>query len=146
MSNVMEGNDRVGGGRAGVDRAGVVCSLVCAVHCTSTAVFPSLLVALGLSALVGPLFEWGFTMLAILVASTALVIGWRQHGVAWILLAFAAGIAGLAAGRLLEAADVHGVGTIVSITAGLSLAVAHIASIRANRSWNRARYQVAREA
>ena len=120
--------------RSDVDRVGVVSSTVCAVHCASTAVAPSLIAALGLSVLVGPAFEWGFTLLAIVLATSALVIGWRRHQTLSVALVLGAGIVGLLLGRLLEAMDFHGVGTVLSIVAGLALIVGHLSGIRATRA------------
>lgn len=123
-----------GAPRTDVDRAGAVSSTVCAVHCVSTAVAPSLLAALGLSVLVGPAFEWGFTVLAIALAAAALVIGWRRHQTLSVALVLGAGIVGLILGRLLEAMEFHGVGTVLSVVAGLALVVGHVSGIRATRA------------
>ena len=117
-----------------IDRAGVVSSTVCAAHCASAAAAPTLVAALGLSVLVGPVFEWGFTILAIVLAALALVIGWRRHQTLSVALVLGAGILGLAFGRLLEAMDFHGVGTVLSIVAGLALVVGHVGGIRATRA------------
>ena len=120
--------------RGDVDRAGVVSSSVCAVHCASTGAAPSAVAALGLSVPVGPVYEWGFTALAIVLAVSALLIGWRRHRTLSVALVLGAGVAGLALGRALEAMDFHGVGTALSIAAGLALVVGHIGGIRANRA------------
>ena len=117
-----------------VDKAGVVSSTVCAVHCASTAAAPSLIAALGLSVLVGPAFEWGFTALAILLAAAALVIGWRRHQTVSVAMVLVAGIVGLVLGRLLEAMDYHDIGTVMSIVAGLALVAGHIGGLRATRA------------
>lgn len=117
-----------------IDRAGVVSSTVCAVHCASTAAAPSLVTALGLSMLAGPVFEWGFTVLAILLATSALMIGWRRHQTLSIALILGAGIVGLLFGRLLEMMELHNVGTVLSVGAGLALMVGHVAGIRAARA------------
>lgn len=120
--------------RSDIDRAGMVSSTVCAVHCASTAAAPSLIAALGLSFLAGPAFEWGFTVLAVVLASLALLIGWRRHQTVSIALVLGVGILGLLLGRLLEVMDFHGVGTGLSILAGLLLIVGHFAGIRASRT------------
>lgn len=112
---------------------------MCAVHCASAAAAPGVVAALGLSVLVGPMFEWGFTLLAVLLATSALVIGWRQHQTLSVALVLGAGILGLVLGRVLEAFDFHGVGTVVSIVAGLALVVGHLSGIRASRAQNAAR-------
>lgn len=124
---------------AGVDKIGAVCSTLCALHCASTAAIPSVMVALGLGTLIGPAFEWGFIVVAILFAAVALMIGWRRHRVVWILFLFAAGIVGLVAGRLLEAADFHGVGTLLSIASGVTLVVGHSVNILLERGRSQAR-------
>ena len=127
-------DEAVRSSNATVDKAGAVCSTVCAVHCAATAALPGVVAALGLGAMVAPALEWGFTVVAILLATTALVLGWRRHRLLWVSAILVAGIAGLATGRLLETAHVHGAGMALSIGAGLTLAVGHIISIRVSRS------------
>ena len=78
-----------------VDRVGATCSTLCAVHCAATAAIPGALAAMGLDALTGHEFEWGFTIVAILFATMALVLGWRRHRRLWIGVVFGVGIAGL---------------------------------------------------
>ncbi|MEM9729888.1 MAG: MerC domain-containing protein [Myxococcota bacterium] len=117
-----------------IDRAGVVSSTVCAVHCASAAAAPSLIAALGLSVLVGPMFEWGFTVLAVLLGASALVIGWRRHQTMSVALVLGAGILGLLLGRVLEMNEFHGAGTVVSVVAGVALVVGHLSGIRASRA------------
>ena len=121
-----------------MDRAGAACSTVCAVHCAFTAAIPSALAALGLGALMNPTFEWVFTIVAILIATIALVVGWRKHRVIWIGLVFVIGIVGLGVSRILESAEIHGVGPLVGVLSGIALVVGHVASIRVYRSRNEA--------
>ena len=117
-----------------IDKAGAVSSALCAVHCASTAAAPTLLAALGLGVFVGPAFEWGFTVVAILLATAALVIGRLRHQIVWTSVALGVGIAGLVIGRLLEVLHVHGAGTLIGVVAGLTLVVGHVCSIRASRA------------
>ncbi|MEM7136032.1 MAG: MerC domain-containing protein [Myxococcota bacterium] len=117
-----------------LDKAGALSSTVCAVHCASTAAAPSLIAALGLSVIAGPLFEWGFTILAVVLATSALVIGWRRHQTLSIALVLGAGIVGLLLGRLLEVMEFHSYGTVLSIVAGLALVIGHLAGVRASRA------------
>ncbi|MEL6339850.1 MAG: MerC domain-containing protein [Myxococcota bacterium] len=114
-----------------VDAVGAVCSSLCAAHCATVALAPSILVALGLGAALGPALEWGFTAIAVAIGAASAWIGWRRGRARWILMVLLAGILGLSAGRLLEALDVHHVGAGLSIAAGLALAIGHISGIRA---------------
>lgn len=118
---------------ARVDKVGAASSTLCAVHCATTAAIPSALAALGIGALTGPAFEWGFTAIAVVLATAALVLSWKRHPVRWIGAVFVMGILGLVGSRLLETAGVHGLGPALGVVSGIALAVAHIASIRANR-------------
>lgn len=122
-----------------IDKAGAVSSALCAIHCASTAAAPSLLAALGLSVFVGPAFEWGFTVAAIVLAAAALAVGRQRHQLVWTSTALGVGIAGLAVGRLLEVLDVHGAGTLIGVGAGLALVVGHLSGIRARRAQSEAR-------
>ncbi|MEM6274738.1 MAG: MerC domain-containing protein [Myxococcota bacterium] len=114
-----------------VDAVGAVCSSLCAVHCATAALAPSVLVALGLGAALGPTLEWGFTAVAVVIGAASAWIGWKRGRARWILMVLVAGVLGLSAGRLLEAIDLHHVGAGMSIAAGLALAVGHVSGIRA---------------
>ena len=91
-----------------VDRMGAVASTVCAVHCGLCALLPVAFSALGLSFLVGHKAEWIFTMIAIVFALGALVLGWRQHGSVRVVSILALGVVGLLASRGLEMGGHHG--------------------------------------
>lgn len=119
--------------QSGVDRAGAACSLACTAHCVLLALFPSIPAVLGLGASVGPQAEWGFTVLAVVFATAALVIGWRRRRAPLLAVLFALGIGGVLAARVMEEAEIHGSGTAVGVLAGLALVTAHLLSLRAPR-------------
>ena len=130
-----------------LDAAGAICSSLCAAHCAATALAPALLTAAGLGTLLGHSFEWGATAVAVALGVVALVVGRNSHRSRWVVAALALGVTGLAAGRLLEMADVHGVGTALSVVAGLSLATGHIGGIvLTRRNRQQAREAVAHQA
>lgn len=113
-----------------VDTLGAVASSLCAAHCASAAIAPSLLVALGLGAAVGPAFEWGFTGLAVAMAAVSVLLGWRRHRTRWIATLLIGGIIGLIVGRLVEVAGLHELGTAIAVSSGLALVVGHLAGLR----------------
>jgi len=116
-----------------VDRLGAVASGLCAAHCAASALLPSVLSAMGLGALLGHEAEWGFTIVAVVLAAAALILGWRRHQSRPVMVLLGAGITGLVASRLVEEAGIHGVGTAIGVAAGLILVVGHIGNIRASR-------------
>jgi hypothetical protein len=118
--------------KSGLDRAGILASGLCAVHCATSALLPSLFSTLGLAALMGHEAEWGFTIAAIVFALAALFTGWRRHRSRAVAATLGLGAAGLLAGRLLEEAG--GPGGIVAIASGIVLVIGHIMSIRAMRA------------
>ncbi|MEM9072777.1 MAG: MerC domain-containing protein [Myxococcota bacterium] len=120
--------------KSAVDKLGVVASTACAVHCATSALVPTVLGALGLGALLGHEAEWGFTVVAILLAAAALWQGWRAHRSVPLALTFGAGIAGLLLSRGVEEAGIHGAGPIIGILAGAALVVGHVMNIRAHRA------------
>ena len=90
-----------------VDKAGVVASTLCAIHCALCALLPKFLGALGVGFLLGQGAELVFTLVAIGFAMLALVVGWKSHGTKGILILMCAGILGLTASRVIEMASGH---------------------------------------
>lgn len=116
-----------------VDWLGAFASGTCAVHCGLAALVPSALAGLGLGALLGHEAEWGFTIVAVVLAAVALGVGWRKHRSASVGLLFGAGMIGLVSSRFLEEAGGHELGTAVGVLAGLVLVTGHVLSLRAAR-------------
>lgn len=115
-----------------IDRAGIIASGLCALHCALSALLPGLFSALGLAALLGHEAEWAFTIIAMVCALGALALGWRRHRSPAIAAALMAGAGGLLAGRLVEEAG--GSGGWIAVGAGVVLIAGHIASMRAMRA------------
>lgn len=90
-----------------VDHVGLVASGLCAAHCALSALLPVALGTLGLGALFGHEAEWVFTLVAVVFASAALVLGWRRHRSVLAASLLALGIAGLLASRGLEMRGPH---------------------------------------
>ena len=90
-----------------VDRLGAVASTLCAVHCGLCALLPVALSALGLGFLLGERAEWLFTAVAVLFATGAIVLGWRQHRSVSVVALLATGVIGLMASRGLEMGGEH---------------------------------------
>lgn len=126
------------GARAGlrhqpVDRFGTLASSACAVHCVLSASLPEALGAFGLGALLGHGAEWGFTLVAIVFAAAALLLGWRRHRSLRVVSILGAGITALLLARLLEEVGGRAGGTALGVLAGLTLVVGHLSNIRASR-------------
>lgn len=122
------------GPRHRADRAGIIASTVCAVHCVLVAALPTVLSGLGLGALIGHEAEWAFTLVAIGIAAFVFALTWRREGSRAVKALLVAGIAGLLGARFAEELDAgHEVGMAIGIGAGALLVTGHILSIRANR-------------
>ena len=90
-----------------LDGLGKFASGLCAVHCALCAFLPGLFALIGLEILVGHEAEWGFTIVAIVFALGALLIGFRKHQSPRIAALFAVGIIGLLGSRFLEEMEGH---------------------------------------
>jgi hypothetical protein len=109
----------------GVDRFGALASSLCALHCVVSAFVPAVLGVMGAGFLLGEGAEWAFTGLAIGMAATGLVIGWRRHRSRLVAALFVGGILGLLASRGVEGLLHHdGEGT-EAIEAGVRQADEH---------------------
>jgi hypothetical protein len=116
-----------------IDRFGMLASTLCAAHCALCALLPALLGTLGLGVLSSHEAEWGFTLVAVVLALGALWLGYRRHRSGRIAVVFGVGIVALVLSRFIEAFAGHSAGAAVGILAGLTLVWGHISSIRAAR-------------
>lgn len=93
-----------------MDRFGAFAGSLCALHCALCALLPSLFAALGVGFLLSPGVEWGLTLLAVGVAATALVVGWRKHRSVAVAALLSVAILGLLGSRVMEelGGDHHG--------------------------------------
>jgi hypothetical protein len=109
-----------------LDRAGVVLSGLCAVHCLLGIVLVSAL-GLGGPALLSPRIHEAGLVLAIAIGAVTLGLGALRHGAIGPLAAGGLGIALMAAGL----ASGHGLGEALFTIAGVALvAGAHIRNLR----------------
>ena len=111
--------------RNGWDGLGQFASAACALHCALCALAPSLFTILGLEVMLDHEAEWAFTILAIVFASGALVVGWIKHRAPRVAVLFILGIVSLLASRFLEELGGHELGTFVGVVAGVLLVVSH---------------------
>jgi len=129
--------------RSGLDTAGAIASGVCAIHCASVALAPSLLVAMGLGGAMSSEFEWAFTGAAVLIGVVAGIQGFRSHGSWGLLAGFLTMATALIAVRFLEG-WVAGGGMIAghsvpylpaafAVLAGVGMVWMHILNMRRNR-------------
>ncbi|MDA8016917.1 MAG: MerC family mercury resistance protein [Thermoanaerobaculia bacterium] len=116
-----------------VDRIGVFASSACAAHCALSAFLPSALGALGLGVLLGHEAEWGFVLVAVAFAATALLLGWLRHRSGFVAAVLAIGIGGLLLARMMEEAGSSGAGTATGLLAGVVLVTGHLSNLRASR-------------
>ena len=90
-----------------IDKLGKFASGLCALHCGLSAFLPGLFAMVGLEMLMGHEAEWVFTIIAVLFALGAMLIGWQKHRTPLIAGLFAVGIIGLLGSRFLEEMEGH---------------------------------------
>ena len=112
-----------------VDRAGIVATTLCAVHCAIIALLPGAVALLGLTMLLDETVELGFQAAAILFAAAALAIGFRRRRSWAVLIALGAGIGGMVLSRYLEESGAHLAGTALTVASGASLIAGHLWNI-----------------
>jgi len=90
-----------------VDRAGVVASGLCAVHCVACALIPVAFGVMGLGTLLGVVAEWIFTAVAVTFGLGALALSWRRHRMVSVAVLLVSGVAGLLIARGIELRAAH---------------------------------------
>jgi hypothetical protein len=112
------------------DRLGIIASTVCALHCAAGAI------VVGAAGLGGLLFdertEAVLVALAVAVATFALTSGFRRHRRLHAALVGVAGVAAVAAARVLEV-DVEQAEAALSVSGAGLLVGAHVLNLRALR-------------
>ncbi len=93
--------------RSFLDKLGVLGSSICTIHCFACLFLPTILAALGFSFLLNASVEWSLTIVAVVVASGALVIGYKKHQSKQVAVFFLIGIVGLVTARVIEFSHGH---------------------------------------
>ncbi len=110
-----------------LDRAGVVLSGLCAIHCVTSLFIVSVL-GLGGEVLLSPAIHRVGLVLAVLVGAVTIGIGVRRHGQRAPLLIGSAGLALMASAVVVR----HGaIEAVLTITGVALVATAHIRNLRA---------------
>lgn len=91
-----------------VDRIGALASGACAVHCALGVLLPAGIGVAGLDVLLGHRSEGIVTVVAVILAATALYLGWPRHRSLPVAALFVVGIFGLISARALEMGSDHG--------------------------------------
>lgn len=114
-----------------LDVVGAGASFLCAAHCAAMPVLLSTLPLAGFEALANHAFEQAFVVSAALFGFVVIGSGYCRHRLAWVALAFLAGVAALLVGAFL----VHDVVTHAVLLAGggVLLGTAHAANRRGVR-------------
>jgi hypothetical protein len=131
-SEIALGADGTQPSHQSIDRMGTLASGACAVHCVLSGILPETLAAVGMGALLGHEFEWGFTLAALVFAAAALSFGWLKHRSRPVVALLGGGMGALLFARLLE--DAGEIACIsLSILGGALLVTGHLSNIRASR-------------
>tara|TARA_Y100000588_G_scaffold81302_1_gene85460 strand:- start:276 stop:674 length:399 start_codon:yes stop_codon:yes gene_type:complete len=121
------------GSRGALDRLGAIVSSVCALHCALCAITPTLLAFSGLRVLFSHKAEWGFTLVAAILAIAAAFKGLspcRSWKAPVILLA---GVIVLFTARFTEALGTDIPETFITMTGGGILVGGHLTNLWACR-------------
>jgi hypothetical protein len=114
-----------------LDRLGAGGSLLCAIHCALLPLVIALLPSLGITALGGDAFEFGFVLFATGLGLASLILGYRRHGEVRALSLLVPGLAILWIGVLYE--PLHHTLVLHAITmtiGGTLVGLAHLANLR----------------
>ncbi len=84
----------------GVDRIGILASILCAIHCALTPIFLILLPTFG-KAWAHPSTHWGMALIVIPIAIFMMRKGFKKHGRKWVIVAGVAGISFIIVGAIL---------------------------------------------
>lgn len=116
------------------DRLGATASFLCAIHCAALPFVIALLPVMGLSFLADHRFEAGFVAFASVLASLALISGYRRHRRRAPLVFAIPGLVLL----MLGVTFLHGhsplVHSVLVTCGGLLVASAHFVNLRVDRS------------
>jgi hypothetical protein len=111
------------------DRAGMLVSGACAVHCTLLPLLIAAVPVLGLGRLLDERVEWALIVTTAVVGTTAHVRAyWRNHRHAGPGLIFVAGFAFVLCARIVF--ESHRLGPVVVALGGLLAAASHWANVR----------------
>lgn len=116
-----------------LDRLGGIASSTCALHCITLSIAPAVVALIDLEFLRSEALEWGFFASAMLLGLLASALSFRAHQNTRILAGFGIGLGLLLAGRLGEAFHLFPGAGVVAIVGGLTLAGAHLQSLRHTR-------------
>jgi hypothetical protein len=115
------------------DRLGAMASFLCAIHCALLPFVLALLPVIGLSFLADHRFERGFVFFACLLATFALVNGYRRHRRRLPLILVTPGLFLLVLGVTVMEGDSLLAHSVMVTCGGLLVASAHFVNLRMDR-------------
>jgi hypothetical protein len=116
------------------DRLGATASFLCAIHCAALPFVLALLPVLGLSFLADHRFETGFVAFACVLASAALISGFRRHRRRLPLLLATPGLMLLVLGVTFLHGDSLLLHSVLVTCGGFLVAASHFVNLRVDRS------------
>ena len=113
-----------------IDRFGGVASAICALHCLTISLIPSLLSNVQFFSSYNEILEWGFFSFALFFALSSLLLHWKKHKNIIVFVGLILGVCLLTLGRMSEAMSLFEGGGVLSIIGGAVLFISHFLGIR----------------
>ena len=113
-----------------LDKAGVVASFLCAIHCAAMPLVVTLLPLLGLSFLASEPVEWALLGASATLGSLSLCLGFRQHRSRLVFMVLGVALALLVAGRIFHEHHFGIWGPVLMVLGGFTMMGAHLLNHR----------------
>lgn len=134
MVNMESGNPDAKSAGGGLDRAGMVVSCLCALHCAVLPAVVAILPTIGLGLLASEATEMALMGSSAATGAISLGLGFRRHRSGLALIVLGLGLAMLALGRLAESTGTEILGVAAVVSGGLAIAGAHLLNLRLCRA------------
>ena len=122
-----------------IDRAGMMISCLCAVHCALLPMVAGILPLIGMGLLAAEGTETALIGSSVALGSIGLSLGYHRHRSGRALVVLALGMSLLIAGRIAEVHGADASAKVAAVTGGLAIAGAHLINRRLCRSCSECR-------
>lgn len=113
-----------------LDKAGMMASLLCAMHCALMPVLVTLLPFVGLAFLADERVEWALLAVSAIIGISSLCLGFREHRSRRAFVVLAVGLGLLTTGRIAEEYAAGPWAIVLAVAGGLVVAASHFINTR----------------